>query len=280
VSDAGAATHTHRETPMPVAAGHVAAAVDEIVARYYDLEHDGLVADAALYSELARESGGSVLELGCGTGRILLALSRAGHKVVGLDLSAPMLARADAKLRDRPDLRGAWRLVHADARHFDLPEQFPLILAPLDFLGYFATLEDQLAVLAASRRHLAADGRLVLDVTFPGVSFYTQPDGVLVLQWTRALPSGEEVTKWWVRELDPSRQVLHLTALYDVRAADGSVRRWVCPLDLRYYHRHELELLLARAGFQVESVYGSYAMDDLRADSARLLLIAGAAEAS
>jgi len=265
---------------MPSAAADATATVDEIVARYYDLEHDDLVADAALYCELARQAGGGpVLELGCGTGRILLALSRAGHKAVGLDTSAAMLARAEAKLRGRPDLRGAWRVVHADARHFEVEERFALILAPLDFLGYFATLEDQLAVLAAARRHLGAEGRLVLDVVFPGVPFYSQPDGALVLQWTRALPSGEEVTKWWVRELDPGRQVLRLTALYDVRAADGTVRRWVYPLDLRYYHRYELELLLARAGFQVESVFGSYAMDDLRADSARLLLIAGAAGA-
>jgi SAM-dependent methyltransferase len=249
-------------------------AVEEIVARYYDLEHDSLVADAALYAELARDPGGSVLELGCGTGRILLALSRSGHQVVGLDLSRPMLARAEAKLRDRSDLRGAWRLVHADARHFDLRERFAVILAPLDFLGYFATIEEQLAVLATARRHLTAEGRLVLDVTFPGASFYTQPDGVLILQWTQTLPPSEEVTKWWVRELDPGRQVLRLTALYDVRAADGMVRRWVYPLDLRYYHRFELELLLARAGFRVQSIFGSYAMDDLRADSARLLVIA------
>jgi SAM-dependent methyltransferase len=276
VSDAGTATPTPRQARTPSAV----AMADEIIARYYDLEHDDLVADAALYCELAREAGGSVLELGCGTGRLLLALSRAGHRTVGLDSSAAMLARAEARLRGRHDLRGAWRVVQADARHFEVEERFALVLAPLDFLGYFPSLEDQLGVLGAARRHLAARGRLVLDLVFPGVPFYTQPDGVLVLQWTRALPSGEEVTKWWVRELDPSRQVLHLTALYDVRAADGSVRRWVCPLDLRYYHRHELELLLARAGFQVESVYGSYAMDDLRADSARLLLIAGAAEAS
>jgi SAM-dependent methyltransferase len=280
VSDAGAATPTDRRSPTTLAAGDVTGAVDEIVARYYDLEHDDLVADAALYSELARESGGPVLELGCGTGRILLALSRAGHKIVGLDQSAPMLARAEAKLRGRADLRGAWRLVHADARQFDVQERFALILAPLDFLGYFATIEDQLAVLATARRHLAAEGRLVLDVTFPGVSFYTQPDGVLVLQWSHALPSGEDVTKWWVRELDPGRQILRLTALYDVRAADCTMRRWVYPLDLRYYHRFELELLLARAGFRVKSIFGSYAMDDLRADSARMLLIAAAAESS
>jgi len=99
-----------------VAAGLATAAVDEIVARYYDLEHDALVADAALYRELARDPAGSVLELGCGTGRIVLALSRAGHRVVGLDLSPPMLARAEAKLRDRADLRadgrtGGWTAV-------------------------------------------------------------------------------------------------------------------------------------------------------------------------
>src|SRR3954451_19057980 len=118
---------TQRQARMPLAAADATPTVDEIVARYYDLEHDDLVADAALYCELARESGGPVLELGCGTGRILVALSRAGHKAVGLDLSAPMLARAEAKLRGRPDLRGAWRVVQADARHLELQERFALV---------------------------------------------------------------------------------------------------------------------------------------------------------
>jgi hypothetical protein len=72
--------------------------------------------------------------------------------------------------------------------------------------------------------------------------------------------------------------VQRLTALYDVRVPDGTVRRWTYPLELRYYHRFELELLLARSGFVVESVFGSYAMDDLRPDSARLLVVAAAAD--
>ena len=69
-----------------------------MVARYYDLEHDTHGADVALYCELARAGGGAVLELGCGTGRVLAGLVRSGHTAVGVDLSRPMLARAEARL--------------------------------------------------------------------------------------------------------------------------------------------------------------------------------------
>jgi SAM-dependent methyltransferase len=247
---------------------------DEIVARYYDLEHDVLVADAALYRELARAHGGPVLELGCGTGRLVLALSRAGFPVVGVDSSHAMLARAEARLRAAADARGAWRLVRADVRDLSLPDRFGTVLAPLDFLGYFHTLDDQLAVLAAVARHLATGGRLVVDVTFPTQSFFAEPERVAVHQWTQRGPAGEETTKWWVREIDPARQLQRLTALYDVRGADGILRRWVHRLDLRYYHRYELELLLARGGFAVEALHGGYALDDLTAESPRLIAVA------
>src|SRR5688500_7239858 len=73
--------------------------IEEVVARYYDLEHDAPAADVALYRELARRGGGPILELGCGTGRVLAALAQAGHCVVGVDCSAPMLARAEARLQ-------------------------------------------------------------------------------------------------------------------------------------------------------------------------------------
>lgn len=250
---------------------------DDVVARYYDLEHDGLVADAALYSELARERGGPVLELGCGTGRLLLPLSRAGHRVVGVDCSAPMLRRAEARLRAAADTRGAWQLYQADVRRLDLGERFGLVLAPLDLLGYFPEVGDQLALLEGARSHLRPGGLLALDVTFPTQSFFGQPDGLPVHQWTRQAPGGETVTKWWLRELDPARQIQHLTALYDVIGPDGVLKRWIHQLELRYYHRYELELLLERAGFRVEHVYGGYALEDLAADSPRLLIYAAQA---
>jgi SAM-dependent methyltransferase len=244
------------------------------LARYYDLEHDALVADAALYCELARRAGDPVLELGCGTGRLLEALAQAGRRVVGVDRSAVVLARAEARLRARGVPIGHWRLVAADVRALQLGERFALILLPLDLLGYFHTLADQLAVLGVVRQHLHADGRAVIDLTFPPSALVGQPEGVAVHQWTRGEPDGTTVTKWWVRELSPDVQLQRLTAFYDVASPDGALRRWVDELTLRYYYRYELELLLARAGLAIDGLYGSYALDELRADSPRLLAVA------
>jgi SAM-dependent methyltransferase len=258
-----------------VATGETGArrSVEEVVARYYDLEHDALVADVELYGELARR-GGPVLELGCGTGRVLGALAAAGHRVVGVDYSAPMLARAEARLRASGAPATAWRLVQADARRLTLDERFALVLAPLDFLGYLPTQDDQLAALTVARGHLRSGGQLVVDVLFPPGALSGQPEGVLVHQWTHREPTGEVVAKWWVREVDAAAQVQHLTGFYDVAAPDGTLRRWAHEIALRYYYRYELELLLARAGFALDGVYGSYALDPLAADSARLLAIA------
>jgi hypothetical protein len=189
-----------------------------------------------------------------------------------------MLARAEARLRARPDMRGAWRLCQADVRQLALAERFGLVLAPLDLLGYFLTRDDQLSVLGTAVRHLRPGGWLALDVTFPAQPFFAQPDGLPVHQWTKLGPDDETVTKWWVRELDPAHQRQHLIGLYDVVDGVGGLRRWVYHLDLRYYHRYELELLLERAGLTVEAVYGTYALDELAPDSPRLLIFAAAAE--
>jgi SAM-dependent methyltransferase len=255
--------------------------VEEVVARYYDLEHDALGDDVALYCELARTAGGGpVLELGCGTGRILAGLVRSGHAAVGVDWSRPMLARAEERLRAIDPGGARWRLVTADARELALAERFRLVLAPLDLLGYFPTADDQLGVLAVVHRHLYPEGQLALDVAFPPGAFLGQPEGVLVHQWSHREPGGALVSKWWLRQIDAARQLQHLTALYDVAAPDGVLRRWAHELSLRYYYRYELEWLLQRAGFRVEGVYGGYALEELAGDSARLVILARAAGAA
>ena len=253
--------------------------VEEIVARYYDLEHDALTADVALYCELARAvGGGPVLELGCGTGRVLAGLVRSGHTAIGVDCSPPMLARADERLR-RLDPDGArWRLVAADVADLALPERFRLVLAPLDLLGYFLTADDQLEALAAAHGQLYPEGQLALDVAFPPGAFLGQPEGVLVHQWSHREPTGALVSKWWLRQLDAAQQLQHLTALYDVAAPDGMLRRWSHELTLRYYYRYELEWLLQQAGFRVEGIYGGYAFEELTSESPRLVMLARAVE--
>lgn len=247
---------------------------DAVLARYYDLEHDPLTADVALYRELARRVRGPVLELGCGTGRVLAALVRDGRRAVGVDRAAAMLARAERRLRQTGAPPDRWQLVAGDVRALALAERFALVLAPLDFLGYFATREEQLAVLGVARTHLRPRGQLVLDVAFPPTAIVGQPEGLLVHQWTRPEPDGSLVTKWWVREIDPVAQVQQLTAYYDTVAPDGTLRRWVEPLRLRYYYPPELELLLLQAGFAIVALYGGYDLAPLTAESARVIVLA------
>jgi len=191
-----------------------------------------------------------------------------------------MLAGARDRLQAIDPGGARWRLVTADVRALDLGERFRLALAPLDLFGYFETVDDQTEVLAAIRRHLYPEGQLALDVAFPPGAFLGQPEGVLVHQWTHHEVSGTVASKWWLRQIDAARQVQHLTALYDIAAPDGTLRRWTHELTLRYYYRYELEGLLRRAGFRVEGVYGDYALDALANDSPRLVILARAQPAA
>src|SRR5438874_377731 len=72
------------------------------LARFYDLDHAGFADDLDFWRNLARQIGGPVLEVGCGSGRVLLPLARAGFEVVGIDTSAPMLDRLKARLHAEP----------------------------------------------------------------------------------------------------------------------------------------------------------------------------------
>lgn len=98
----------------------------------YDLFTGGglLAGDIEFYLEYARRFGGPILELRTGTGRVLVPLAEAGHEVVGMDLSRPMLDRAAAKLRERPELRHHVRLVEGDMTSFDLDQRFALAFVP------------------------------------------------------------------------------------------------------------------------------------------------------
>ncbi|HEV8400943.1 MAG TPA: class I SAM-dependent methyltransferase [Gemmatimonadales bacterium] len=107
--------------------------------------------DIGFYVEEAARGPGPVLEVGCGTGRILLPIARAGRSIVGLDSSASMLARCRERVAAEPALAGRVALHHQDMRAFDLRAAFPLVIAPFRVVQHVTTVEEQLAFLAAVR---------------------------------------------------------------------------------------------------------------------------------
>ncbi len=247
--------------------------VYSLLARYYDLENAAFTEDLAFWLTLAEEAGGPVLELGCGTGRVLLPLARQGIAVTGVDNAQPMLDRLQAKLRAAP-VHPAPTVLNADLATFAAAGPFALAIAPFNTFMHLLTLDAQLAVLANVRHHLAPGARLALDLTNPA-SAYASDDAGLHLE--RTFNDGETHIQQFSRlEIDRGAQLAHITWLYDAVGPDQVVRRTTAPLTLRYTFPAEMRLLLERTGFRLYAVYGDYGFGPYHGDAERMLVVAEA----
>jgi ubiquinone/menaquinone biosynthesis C-methylase UbiE len=121
--------------------------------------------DVAFFVEMAQRSGGPVLELGCGTGRILMPTARSGVEIVGMDASPLLLSECRRKLsRESGDVRARVDLVRGDMRQFALERRFGLTTMPFRPFQHLLTVADQLSCLTSIYRHLNDGGRLIMDV--------------------------------------------------------------------------------------------------------------------
>ncbi len=247
-------------------------------ARFYDLDYEPFQDDVALYLGFADRTGGPLLELGCGTGRLLLPLARAGFSVTGVDMSPRMLEVAQAKV-DAAGMDDQITLVQADMREVELPQQYRLAFIAINSFMHLTTPEDQLAALRTWRTLLLPGGLLVIDVDNPDPRHLLEADGRLDLQGRWFDPdTGATVLKHMSRTLDAARQLQHVLFIYDEVFPDGQMRRTLAPFQARYLYRYEGELLLDKAGFTPEQVYGSYDLDPYGSDSDRMIFVARRAE--
>src|SRR5437899_570607 len=139
---------------------------DSFIADYYDESPivKGRLQDVAFYRDAVRDFGDPILELGCGTGRITMALAEAGKRITGLDLSGRMLERAVKKRGAlRVEARERVHFVQGDMAGFDLGEKFRLVIIPFRPFQHLLEVRQQLDCLECVRKHLASGGRLVLD---------------------------------------------------------------------------------------------------------------------
>lgn len=218
--------------------------------------------DVHFFVDAAVRAGSPVLEIGCGTGRVLIPTARAGVNIVGLDASRHMLAVCRQRLAGQPEsVRSRVRLVEADMTDFKLESRFTMTMIPFRPFQHLLTVEDQLACLSGIRRHLIQDGTLILDLFNPsldwlvnrpiGVEFSDEPEFVT--------PDGRRVVRRnRIVSHDRCRQVGDYELIYEITHPDGRHERLVHAFPLRYMFRYEAEHLLARSGFMVEHVYADY----------------------
>jgi SAM-dependent methyltransferase len=231
----------------------------------YDLVTPGSFrGDAEWYRSKARESGGPVLELGAGTGRITLGIAQDGVAVHALDADAAMLERLQQKLAHQPpDVRERVTVVVGDMRTFTLAERFPLIVAPFRTFLHNLTEPDQLACLRRVREHLRPGGRFAFNVFHPSLEFMAHHAGALAGVWrstgTIPLAGGGCIVRSEANHYDTVRQLVDSQHRYEEFGPDGVLSRTsLHRLQLAYLYPPDLRRLLKEAGFESVHVAGGF----------------------
>lgn len=249
----------------------------ERIAKHYDGAYEAMkLEDAPFYLELARESGGPVLEIGCGTGRVLLPIARAGVEIEGLDASPAMLSVLRSKLEKEPaDVRRRVKLHSGDIRKFRLKKKFRLVTIPFRPLQHMHTLGDQIAALTNAAALLDRNGRLVFDVFFPKFERVTSGVGEEQLEAEWPIDGGKRrvVRHFRKDSYDKIRQNFTGRFLIRTYGGDKLVREEQGPLKMTWYTHEQMESLFLHAGLEVVEEYGSFAKAPLDNDSAEMIFI-------
>ncbi len=244
------------------------------IAPLYDLEFDEFDADVDLYRGYAEIVGSPILELGCGTGRLLIPLATAGFDVTGIDSSNEMLELARTRVAQAglSDIE----LRHMDMRQLDeLPtDNYHLVFCAVNSFLHLDSRSDQLDTLNSVRRVIDERGVLVIDVFHPTPAALSAMDERLTLDGDWQQPDGTRVHRFSQRRVHLAEQLIDTQLLFDFIDADGRVTRSQTNYQTRYVYHFEMVGLLNAAGFDIEGVYGSYGLDPLDDTSTSMIFVA------
>jgi SAM-dependent methyltransferase len=251
------------------------------LARLYDLDLAIDPGDLDLYLALASRTGGPVLELAVGTGRLAVPLAAGGHAVVGVDRDAAMLARAGERWREAQaagpvPAGGSLELVAGDLFAADRGPRFGLVVLALNSLLLLGSASRQADALVVMARHLRPDGVAVVDVVVPDAGALAAYDGRLSLEWVREDPgTGDHVAKFVSATYEPAARRVELTTIFEsAPVPGGAVTRHVRQDVLHLLSVDELLRAAADAGLEVEALATDYGLSPLGPGADRAILVA------
>ena len=234
--------------------------------------------DLDFYLDFAGLTAGSVLELGCGTGRILIPTAAAGYEITGLDFSDHMLARCRQKLEDQvPEVQNRTRLVKGHMAGFDLAETFSLVTGPFRVFQHLISTEEQLSCLRCVNNHMEMGGKFVFDLSrahFRLIKNDVSSEETVDFS-DRELPNGckmRRTHRFMATHL--TEQYNDIEFIYYLTYPDGKEERLIQAFPFRHFFRYEVEHLLARCGYDVMQVFGNFDKSPLGDNSPEMIFVA------
>jgi len=219
--------------------------------------------DIDFYVDAAKSVNGEVLEIGCGTGRVLIPTGRAGVRIMGLEASPSMLSICRKNLSKEPfEVQSrVIDLIEGDMRQFKFNRKFNLITIPFHPYCHLLTIEDQVRCLTTINHHLNDGGKLIFDLYTPALKHLVE-EKYLVEFWKEpefTMPDGRRVVR---RSRFLSRnlvtQVMDMEIVFDIVWPDAREEQFAHMFTFRYFWRSEAEDLLKRCGFTIEDVFADY----------------------
>jgi SAM-dependent methyltransferase len=252
------------------------------IARLYDLDLSEDPGDVDLYRALARRTGGPIVELAVGTGRLAVPLAADGFHIVGVDNDRAMLDRGRARAAAAGrEIAARIRFVERDLVGADGDEAvasggpYSLAILGLNSILLLASVAGQRGALATMARLLAPGGVAVVDAWQPSPADLVAFDGRLSLEWLRTDPAtGHEVTKTLAAWYEHLRRIVTLTTVFDEGPPGASPARWIRHDALRLVSGDELVGFAEAAGLEVEQLAGDYELGPLEPGSDRVVLVA------
>ncbi len=246
-----------------------------IDAIYYDGAYDSVetLVDIPFYVEAAKRTGGPVLELGCGTGRISREIARAGIDIVGIDASASMLEIFRQHLRgEDAALAGRIQLKEGDLRTVDLERTFPLIILPFRVLQHMYTLEDQKRAFATIARHMEAGSTALFDVFLPRFERVYSGIGEVDDQTEWTTGDGKRIVRIFIKDsIDKIEQSFAGRFIYRTYTGEELEKEETTTLKMVCHTPPQLRLLCERADLEVVETFGSFARTPLDNEASNII---------
>ena len=247
----------------------------DLIAPFYDIEHAQFDEDVDMYQNFAELCTGPLLELACGSGRLLIPLASEGYTLTGVDTSEKMLSLAQERLQEA-GVSSRVTLVQQDMSALDLAQKFCLAFVALGSFAHLTSRKVQQQALAAVRAHLNTGGTFIVDISNSDARYMENLSGQLLHQGTWRGEDGTLFTHMVSPASSSTSHLLELTHFYDQHVQGGPLQRTVVTTWLYLFERSEMELLLEQAGFVVKDVYGGYDLGPFTLESQRMIFRAEA----
>lgn len=250
---------------------------NEFLSEFYDVSNQDLK-DVDFLVDYARKANGRTLELGCGTGRVLIPTALAGYEITGLDMSPFMLRKCREKInKQSKSVQERIALIPGNMVDFSIDETFSLVTIPFRTFQHLISTKEQKGCLRSIYEHLRPRGRLILDLFHPFLPRLYEPNYLDEMEdfSGRKLPDGREVSRTHrMRSVHHNQQYLEIENIYYVSSPDGRKERYIQSFPFRYFFRYEVEHLLELSGFKVLELFGDFDRSKLSSDSPEMMFVA------